>query len=268
MPDMSVSSPGFLMEVVTASAVGASASPNVKGSWVELCTTTPWDADGIMVHLQINGTTVSCLMDFAVGGSGSEITIMENVLIQQTARLSTYIFIPINIPAGTRISARCQATTGSQAVAVQAHIYRGGLWKDCGSGRIVTLGAVTADSGGTGLDTGAASGTFTSWVELSSSLPSSLKAVFLMVGNQQNSAPTDQAGNFVLELGVGAAASEQTVFGGIRFGSGAAGFYGPLPAVWFPVSIPSGTRLSARAKSSVTDATDRRFDLVVYGILG
>ena len=268
MADFPLASTGFLTEVVTSSVVSANATPNVKGSYAELCTSTPWDADGIMVQLQINNTTVSALMDFAVGGSGSEVNVMSDVLIQNATRLSTYVFIPCSIPAGTRISARAQATTGSQAIAVQAHIYRNGFWGTPPGGRIVSMGINSADSGATGMDAGAVADTYTSWVEISSSVPGDLAGIYLLLGNQQNSSPTDQAGSFLLQLGTGGSGSESVVWGAIRFGSGATGgFYGPLPAAWFPVSIPAGSRLSARTRGSTTDATDRKYDIAVYGLI-
>jgi hypothetical protein len=33
-----------------------------------------------------------------------------------------------------------------------------------------------------------------------------------------------------------------------------------------PVSIPAGSRIAARAQSSINDATDRLFDLEVIGV--
>jgi hypothetical protein len=36
---------------------------------------------------------------------------------------------------------------------------------------------------------------------------------------------------------------------------------GPLP-----VDIPAGTRIAARMQASITDATDRLMDVIVYGI--
>jgi hypothetical protein len=40
------------------------------------------------------------------------------------------------------------------------------------------------------------------------------------------------------------------------------------PSVFGPYSvyIPSGTRLAVRAQCSITDATDRTFDAMIYGI--
>jgi len=34
----------------------------------------------------------------------------------------------------------------------------------------------------------------------------------------------------------------------------------------FPVAIPSGSRIAARAQCNISDATDRLFDVAVYGV--
>jgi hypothetical protein len=39
----------------------------------------------------------------------------------------------------------------------------------------------------------------------------------------------------------------------------------PGASGFFPVYIPAGERLSARCSSSVTDATDRKLDVIIYG---
>lgn len=267
MPDWPINNaPGYLAQVVTASTVNANASPNVKGVWAELCTSTPWDADALLVHLQINSSTVGALMDFAIGGAGSEIPIIENVLIAQPSRLSTYLHLPKQIPAGSRISARVQATNGGQAIAVQAMLIRGSFWSSPPAGNVVTYGADTTDSGGLVIDPGAVLNTYGAWTQLSASTAVDISAVYLMIGNRQNSAPVDAAGSFWLDIGYGAAASEVAVIAGLRFGSSTAALYGPMPAIWLPASIPNGSRLCARARAATVDATDRLFDLTVYAL--
>lgn len=259
--------PGFLENAGTGTTVTASVTTNTKGAYTELITSTGYDADGIMVTLQQNNTVAGALMDFAIGAAGSEQIVMANVLIGQTTRLSTYVFIPISLPAGSRVAARCQSTNSGQAFAIATHLYRAGLWGPPPGGTIVTLGADTSDSGGQVIDPGATINTYGSWAQLSASTSQDIAAVYLMLANRQNSAPTDQSVNFHLQLGIGAAASEVLIWGAIRFSSSSAGSYGPLPSVWFPVSIPAGSRLVARARAGINDATDRLFDLVVYGLV-
>ncbi len=269
MPDFSTQyTPGFLENAATGGGVvTASASTNTKGVYAELITSTAYDADGIMVALQQNSTTAGGLMDFAIGAAGSEQIVMADVIIGQTARLTTYVFIPISLPAGSRVAARCQSTVSSQNHAVATHLYRAGLWGPPPGGTIVTLGADTSDSGGQVIDPGGTVDTYGSWAQLSASVGQDIAAVYLMLGNRQNSAPSGQSVNFYLQFGIGAAASEVVVWGPIRFASSSSGSYGPLPSAWFPVSIPAGSRLVARARAGTNDATDRLFDLVVYGLV-
>lgn len=113
-------------------------------------------------------------------------------------------------------------------------------------GKIRALCSNTADSGGLQIDPGAVANTYGSWAEVSSSLPADVAAIWLDLGNIQNTALTAQAPNFRLDIGIGGAGSEVTIFGPIRFGSDAAAQFGPLPSVWWPLSIPAGTRVAAR----------------------
>lgn len=268
MPDFPTQyTPGFLENAATGGTVTASVTTNTKGVYTELITSTGYDADGIMITLQQNSGTVGALMDFAIGAAGSEQIVMANVIIGQVTRLSTYVFIPISLPAGSRVAARVQATASGQAFAIATHLYRAGLWGPPPGGTIVTFGADTSDSGGQVIDPGAVLDTYGAWAQLSASTGQDIAGIYLMVANRQNAAPTDQATNFYLQLGIGAAASEVVIWGPIRFSSSSVGTYGPLPPVWFPVSIPAGSRLAARARAGTTDATDRLFDLVVYGLV-
>lgn len=268
MPDFSTQyTPGFLEDAATGGTVGASVTTHTKGVYSELITSTAYDADGVMVSLQQSSGTAGGLMDFAIGAAGSEQIVMANVIIGQTKRLTTYVFIPINLPAGSRVAARCQSTVSSQAYAVATHLYRAGLWGPPPGGTILTFGADTSDSGGKVVDPGGTIDTYGGWAELSASVGQDIAAVYLMLANRQNSAPADQSVSFYLQLGIGTAASEIPVWGPIRFSSSSFGSYGPLPAVWFPVSIPAGSRLVARARAGTNDATDRLFDLVVYGLV-
>ena len=41
----------------------------------------------------------------------------------------------------------------------------------------------------------------------------------------------------------------------------------PRAQMWYPVSIPAGSRVAARARAGTTDATDRTFDLILYALV-
>lgn len=92
--------------------VTSSATPNTKGSYVQLIASTTKKASGIVLIIYIETANVSYLVDIATGVSGSEVPILPNVLVSDllSGNMSLALFIPISIPAGTRLSSRCQST--------------------------------------------------------------------------------------------------------------------------------------------------------------
>lgn len=257
---------GFTQVVSTASTVTSGAA-NTKGSFTELVASTAFDADGVIFLGNRPSGTGTGLYDLAVGAAASETVIISNLLNGGISRHAEYIHVPISIPAGSRISARSQDTTGAVAHQCRCMLTRGNLWQTPPAGRLVTLGAVTGTSRGTTIDPGASLGTYGSWATLSASTDGDIAAILLKIGGGGNAAPSDSAAAFFVDVGVGAAASEVALVDGFPFPSSTVGNYGPLPPIWLPAGIPAGSRISARAKSNITDATDRLFDLVVYGLV-
>jgi len=100
--------------------------------------------------------------------------------------------------------------------------------------------------------------------------------LWVSVGLASNTAPSNAT--WMVDIGQGAAGSEIGV-GGTSATTGlvdlpfrlawdatsTAGAFGPYFGP-LPVSIPAGTRLAARAKCSITDATDRQITVALYGL--
>ena len=257
----------------TTASVGtvatSSASANTKGSWAQLIASTDMPADGFLLHVENpSAVTKDYLVDIAVGGAGSEQVILSNLLVTvRNTNGYAHTGIPFfgpHIPAGSRISARVQSNNAG-AVTVQvsmtllsANFITTGL----GGQLISTLGASTADSGGVNVDPGTAANTKGAWSELSSSTPARFNQILLVIGNQSQSARA--IANFLLDVGVGAAGSEQVIVPNLAFLQSSSTVPFPL---WFfvPVGVPSGSRLAVRAQCSITGAT-RVFDAAVYGL--
>lgn len=108
-------------------AVTGSATANSKGSYVQLTASTTYDLAGIVVgfDMQSNSASYNYLVDISIGASGSEVVIIPNMMVANLG--NTYAtpdfspFIPISIPAGTRIAARCQCTTASGKLGVSIY---------------------------------------------------------------------------------------------------------------------------------------------------
>lgn len=258
--------PGFV-ESLGSGTVVANVAAHTKGAYVDVVASTSMDYDGLLIQATGGTIPLNFLVDIAVGPAASEQIILADFHLSNITRLNQWIHIPMSIPSGSRISARGQCPTGSTQTVVTAHGVRNGFLGVPPGGSISTLGAVTATTLGTAIDPGAAANTYGAWVPLAASVSSDIVAIMPVLGSKRNTAPQDTFGSaFSLQIGVGAAASEQVVWGPLSFGSNAIGLYGPLPFMWLPASIPAGSRVAARAKCSHTDATDRLFDLVIYAL--
>lgn len=266
MPDWPITRiGGRTIHQLNNGTASTNASANVKGNYTDVVTSTSEDCDGIFLALTQPASTVSCLCDLAIGGAGSETIIAANLLIAGPSRYVQWYYIPIPLAAGTRISVRAQCSTGASSITCRVVTISGGFLATPPAGIVTTIGANTADSGGTELDAGAVGSTYGSWVQLSASTSVDVHGVAVAIGSINNSAPHESALNNYVELGVGGAGSEQVILE-LPIGSTAVSgaYWGPPPALWWPVSIPAGQRLAARAKSNSTDATDRKFDVIAY----
>lgn len=107
--DFAASGAGFCSGV----QLTASATLNVKGSWTELITATSKRTVALNVFFGKEGTpNQAWLIDIGSGSAGNETVLIPNLFYfrEQGYRQSNCsAFIFVDIPAGTRIAARCQA---------------------------------------------------------------------------------------------------------------------------------------------------------------
>lgn len=249
-------------------AVTASGSTNTKGSYAVASSSTPVaSTGGILVSFTGVTANADTLFDIAVGANGAEQVIAENLLWDAALRCTIWMYLPINVPASSRVAARCQSTTASHSCRVGIHLINQGPWAMPMVGsKVVALGAATADSGGTALDAGGTANTFGSWAALSTSTPNDIIAYRVLCGLGTNTVPASCG--FGLQLGIGGAGSEVVMSGPIKFPcAGTGDVVGPTNPFWIPCQIPAGQRLSGRVMSSTTDVTDRIIDVVVYGLV-
>lgn len=99
-------------------AITSSVSTNTKGSYTQLVASTAKDYCGLLLVPDTNqsGTATALLLDIAIGAGGSEQVIVPNFYQSSFNDKVATSFVPINIPSGTRISARCQSATASQKI--------------------------------------------------------------------------------------------------------------------------------------------------------
>lgn len=248
----------------TRGTVLTAGSANTKGSYVELSASVSTTCSAVAVAIFSANQNVDYLVDIATGAASAETDLIANIQTNRptTAVAVRYFVFPIAITSGTRVSARCQASTGAATCRVVMYLFSGTSNFLGGTGA-VNYGANAADSGGTSIDPGGSANTKGAYTEITASTSSDIKWVTVMLGNQTNAARA--SAEFLLDIATGSAGSESVVLNNVYFVTTSTGSTITAVGVSFPVTIASGTRIAARAQCTIIDATDRLFDIVLMG---
>ena len=242
----------------------ASVTSNVKGAYVELAASLPAAAKGVMVMIQFGSAAGnSWLIDLSVGAAASEVVVVADLTYSNgSASIGNQIgvYVPVALAASARLAARCACSGGSsRTIEIAVQVVDG-----TSSAVPTTYGAVSASSQGTSIDPGAAANTKGNYTQLTASTSSALDWLIVIATCANN--PNPSSGRWAFDIATGAAASEVVVVPDCSFSMDSS-FDTLGPNVFcFPISIASGTRLAARAQSTVTDATDRVFQVEVIGV--
>ncbi len=251
-------------------SVTANASANTKGtSYTQLLASTAFDATAMLVMFDDIAAGVDYLVDIGVGAAASEVVLFPDLYCGGGTGSIVYgaqYLFPCAIPAGTRISARCQASTGSSAIRVSCLLFGGGFQPSQPLQRVTAYGVNAADSGGVSIDPGGSANTLpASYTQIVASTTNPICALIVAIGNQNNTTRSSQS--WLVNIAIGAAASEQVIISNYALNcSTSPDIVVPQTSQLLPICIPAGTRLSARAQSDGIDATDRLFDLMIYGV--
>lgn len=232
------------------------------GAWVTLMDSTP--AAGC-VHLSGGRRGADPIFyDLAIGGVGSEIVVLEGVVLSTTAFQAAQVNtpLPLVVPAGVRLAIRAANGGGSggapaefAAAIVPPHP------AFPATGRLITLGYTRASR--TGVTVVGASGGG-SWAQITASTPVALRAVYLSftIDNAlNNNGPNRPA----VQLAIGAAGSEVLITPRLLYvvneGTANMAMMGP-----FFVTVPAGERLAARIVWDTLFATTITTQLIVHGV--
>ncbi len=245
---------------------------NTKGAYTQLVGSTASDACFIIVDIfGWAATATSGSVDIAVGAAGSEQVIIADLVISNSflSQASHYCF-PVNIPAGTRLSARSQVNqTATNGIYVSVVLFDGAFTNNEGYAGVDGIGFVSGTSAGTSIDPGATANTKSAYVQLTASTARDYMGFAIN---------TDIAGDTVssvfpawyLDISIGAAASEKDIVPNLYILGISAGASNVCaqdgPTAVIPIPIPSGTRISARAQCISNNASARKIGVVVYGV--
>lgn len=235
------------VDLTTTLRVSVTAGTNpAKGAYAQLVASTAQDARGIIVTPQAAGGLRS-LFDIAVGGAGSEVVIIPNIATGEGTGYQS-VFFPIAIPAGSRLSCAVSCSTSASAGHMSVTlVYAGGSTSPVYQ-RATAYGVDTANVRGTLATAPATANTKTgaAYAQLTASTTNPIKSlyVWLTPGSSGTS-------SYAVDIAVGAAAAEVVVVPNVvgKVNSATlsqASLFGP-----FAVSIPAGTRISARCQASV-----------------
>jgi hypothetical protein len=247
--------------------VSSSSSANVKGTYVEITAATAFQYEAIFAQFsQESGTNRDFVFDIAIGASAEAIVVENLQLSTFTEDLTASIFIPVRIPSGARIAARCQCSTGNSTRDLHIIGVAGGPSFPAGYTKAVGLGVNLADSGGTPIDPGSSLNTKGAYVPLVASTAEAYVGLVPVIGGILNSARLTY--EWLFDVSIGAATVERVVLPDLNLRSTTV-VHIVLPQFFspYPVYIPAGTRIAARAQCSGNDATDRLFDLSLMGLV-
>ncbi len=187
-----------------ANAYGTSVTPasGSKGSWTQIFASTSEEATWIEIVIhnnQTNNASRDTLLDVGIGGAGSEMVIIPDLVCGDADTFTTgakiYRF-PLRIPAGTRIAVRA-ASTVTTAFNVLINLLTRQPFGPTIS-KVSAVGVSTATAG-TGLTPG--TGSLSAWVSLGTTPH---RAIWWQLGVQVNAADTSHvAAGVDLQLAFG-----------------------------------------------------------------
>lgn len=138
-------------------------SANTKGNYAQGIATTAVDADGFQGFMYNTAAANRTYMfDIAIGGVGAEVVLVPNITIRNLSTSSfTPFYIPCHVPAGSRVSFRCQDDTGGGSMRIAGFLVPSTATGQVGfstSAKFInplagvggtSLGHVSVDAGGT-----------------------------------------------------------------------------------------------------------------------
>lgn len=254
----------------TSLSCQASGTANVKGPWSDIGTAnftyeaialsfTPKQANSWLVDLGIND------------GAGNVAVILQDLNVDLSVNSNAFlnIHLPLHIPRGSTISARCayNGTSSTFGMSIQLWGMAAGIHGLPGYSRAVPLYSPSS-SQGAAIDPGGTANTAGSWVELVSSCSDEIAAIFGSIG-QNGDTVRGSTATAIMDLAIGAAGSEEMIFPSFFMGWGGT-LDGPFPPPLLDPQacyIPKGTRIAARGTCSDNTAGDRTWSLCLMGLV-
>jgi hypothetical protein len=256
---------GGALEASTTYTVLTSGAANVKGAWVQLIASTAEDSGGMFLVLPYNG--VFSGLDVGVGAAASETVLVPNIYVGCPGNaIPNWVFVPISVKKGTRVSARFQDSGGGNTLTigvvmlktpVSGQIFPPVDWPSVGPSIGESAGYLTASSVGTTLTASASANTKGAYAQL---IASTAKRSVCMVVCIGQTGAIDQ--KFMVDIATGAAASEVVLVSdlGIWYSND------QVTVGTIAIMIPPATRIAARCQCNVTGSKVCRIAIVLLEV--
>jgi hypothetical protein len=241
-----------------------SATANVKTAWTVLAAAgaVPFDVFGITLilgSLSSSAVIPQALVDIAYGPAGSEIIIASNIVCGSNGGWSSspMMYLPLFIPAGSRIVYRMQANSTSRSCR-PSYWFHGAKGSPLGPvfTRAESIGVDTATSGGLPFTCGV-SGARGSWASFAAT---TREYGAILPSYQCGDANWTAANTFYAEIGIGSVAISPPAWFSVSTTRTLSG-QGPGQPTWGP--FPAGTVFQVRGEASSAVA-----NVLQCGLLG
>lgn len=188
-----------------------SGSPaNTKGSYTQLVAATARDYQGLMVVIGGNSASSDALTDIAIGAEASEQIIAPNLYCDAILMNNMFTYLlPLRIPGGSRIAARCQNTTASATLQCLIQGLTYGFPPGLLGNVVTPYGVDTSDSGGVSVDPGGSGNTKGAYSEIISATSRNIRGFIVAFGGRVNTARTSC--RWLMDIAIGAEGSEQVI---------------------------------------------------------
>ena len=238
-----------------------SATANTKGSWSSIGTTT-YDCVAATVQMYLNetggATTLSYAFDIGIGGGGSQVVLVNNLLLSVAAQYNQFgavYHIPLSIPGGTQfwMRSQCNVASGTAQGGASFILWDGAQTNVEGAAGVDSIGFSTATTLGAAVAAG--NGSKGSYAQLTAATTRDYSALAVYVDPQI----TNGGGGFYVDIAIGGSGSEVVIIPNLFI------WLSPINnSQFFQIYVPSGTRIAARA-SSLNNATFT-VGVTVYGV--
>lgn len=228
-----------------------------KTAWTAFTTSWPFDSEGFIVIGGSPSAGVNAIsLDIARGAAGSEIAVVSDFRVPETTSCLCE-YMPIRMRAGERVSGRIAADSSFVGLTVALYPIAPTTRRVYGVGGGGNRWQTNLNAGtlrGTQIDPGGAANAKGAWTTLISSTNAFSTA--LMIGTRGWSTINAQT-NCLIDIGIGSSGQEVPLIPNVYQFNQPNSSNWDKPYMLFPVSLPQGTRISARAQADSTDASDR-----------